>query len=148
MNEQPSKKRVIGIGGIFFKTKDPAKIKEWYNKNLGISMDQYGAGFKSRQYDDHEKSAYLQWSPFQEDTEYFNPSEKQFMINYRVADLEWLVGKLRQAGVTICDEIESFEYGKFVHIMDPEGNKIELWEPVDAVFDKYYSENPEKSSNY
>jgi len=152
MNEQADKKknsqkRVTGIGGIFFKTKDPEKTKNWYQQNLGIKMDQYGASFISRQYDAPDKSAYLQWSPFKEDTEYFDPSEKPFMINYRVENLEWLVGELRNSGVTICDEIETFDYGKFVHIMDPEGNKLELWEPVDAVFDKYYADDEDKESN-
>lgn len=148
MSEQKPKKRVTGIGGIFFKTTDPSKTKEWYRDNLGITVDEHGASFISRQYDDPDKSAYLQWSPFKEDTEYFKPSEKAFMINYRVENLEWLVGELRKANVTICDEIETFDYGKFVHIMDPEGNKIELWEPVDAVFDKYYADDPDKSSNH
>lgn len=132
------KKRVTGIGGIFFKTTDPNKTKAWYSKHLGIAMDQYGAGFVARQYAEQEKSLHLQWSPFTKDTEYFDPSEKPFMVNYRVQDLEWLVTKLKEEGVTICDEIQTFDYGKFVHIMDNDGNKIELWEPVDEVFDKYY----------
>ena len=77
---------------------------------------------------------YLSWSPFDENTEYFNPSQKQFMINYRVQNIEGLVAQLRENGVTIVDDIETFDYGKFVHIMDHEGNKIELWEPIDRVF--------------
>ena len=81
-----------------------------------------------------EQVNYLQWSPFKADTKYFEPSKKEFMINYRVADLEALVDELRKEGVEICDNIETYDYGKFVHIMDPEGNKIELWEPVDQVF--------------
>ena len=135
------KKRVTGIGGIFFKTQDTQKLKEWYGKHLGIATDNYGASFISRQWNDPHTSQYLQWSPMQEDTEYFKPSEKQFMINYRVENMEWLVDQLKKEGVTICDEIQTFDYGKFVHILDPEGNKIELWEPVDNVFDKYHEDN-------
>ena len=131
-------KKVTGIGGIFFKTKDPKKIKDWYNKNLGLVTNEYGSVFEFRDADVPEKTAYAVWSPFKEDTDYFNPSAKDFMINYRVENIEKLVAELREAGVTICDEIESYEYGKFVHILDPENNKIELWEPVDQVFDGMY----------
>ncbi len=142
------KKRVTGVGGVFFKTKEPGKLKDWYHKHLGIQTDEHGAAFKFRQWPDKEKSGYLQWSPFPDDTTYFEPSEKEFMVNYRVQDLEWLVGELRKEGVTICDEIVTYDYGKFVHIMDLDGNKIELWEPVDAVFDKYYEAAPDKQVNY
>jgi predicted enzyme related to lactoylglutathione lyase len=134
-------KRVTGIGGIFFKTQDTSALKDWYSKHLGIATDNYGASFISRQWNKPETSQYLQWSPMQEDTEYFKPSEKQFMINYRVENLVWLVTQLKKEGVTICDEIQTFDYGKFVHILDPEGNKIELWEPIDDVFDKYHEDN-------
>jgi len=134
-------KRVTGIGGIFFKTKDPNKLKEWYSKHLGVITTPHGASFKTRQFNNPDKSAYLQWSPFKEDTEYFSPSEKELMVNYRVEDLEWLVQQLKKEGVTVVDEIETYDYGKFVHIMDLEGNKIELWEPVDSVFDDYQKDN-------
>ena len=97
-------------------------------------VDAYGSPFEFRNANNPEQINYLQWSPFKDDTKYFEPSKKEFMINYRVADLEALVEELRKEGVTICDEIETFEYGKFVHIMDPDGNKIELWEPIDQVF--------------
>lgn len=127
-------KKVTGIGGIFFKSEDPQKMKEWYSKNLGLVTDQYGSPFEFRNADRPEEINYLQWSPFDKNTNYFQPSEKQFMINYRVDNLVALVEELKKADVTICDEIEEFEYGKFIHIMDPEGNKIELWEPVDQVF--------------
>lgn len=130
-----SKKRITGIGGVFFKTKHPDQIKDWYNKHLGFDTDQYGTCFEWRQADDGKKKGFSQWSPFQDTTEYFKPSEKEFMINYRVEDLEWLVEELKKEGVNVLDEIESFDYGKFVHILDPEGNKIELWQPVDEVFD-------------
>jgi predicted enzyme related to lactoylglutathione lyase len=129
-------KKVTGIGGIFFKSSDPVKIKEWYHKHLGLTIDAYGSPFEFRSASNPEEINYLQWSPFEKDTKYFEPSKKDFMINYRVDDLESLVEELQKQGVTLCDEIQSFDYGKFIHIMDPDGNKIELWEPVDEVFTK------------
>ncbi len=129
-------KRVTGIGGVFFKCQDPDQMKNWYRAHLGLNTDQYGTTFEWRQADDPQKKGFTQWSPFHHQTTYFQPSEKEFMINYRVENLEWLVEELRKEGVTVLDEIESFEYGKFVHILDPEGNKIELWEPEDATYDE------------
>ena len=129
-------KRVTGIGGVFFKCQDPDKIKAWYKTHLGMDTDNYGTSFEWRQGDDPTKKGFTQWSPFKEDTKYFEPSAKAFMINYRVENIEALVKVLRQEGVTILDEVETFEYGKFVHILDPEGNKIELWEPKDVEYDK------------
>ncbi len=124
-------KRVTGIGGIFFKCEDPSQVKDWYKKHLGFNTDQWGCTFEFKKVEDPTKSGYLQWSPFTKDTEYFKPSPKEFMVNYRVENLERLVGQLKEEGVTILDEIETFPYGKFVHILDLEGNKIELWEPID-----------------
>lgn len=129
-------KRVTGIGGIFFKCKDPDQMKEWYKTHLGLDTDQYGTTFEWRQADDPNQKGFTQWSPFSEKTKYFDPSAKEFMINYRVENLEALVELLNKEGVVITDEIETFEYGKFVHIMDMEGNKIELWEPIDEEYDK------------
>jgi predicted enzyme related to lactoylglutathione lyase len=127
-------KKVTGIGGIFFKSDNPDKIKKWYHEKLGLTVDAYGSPFEFRNANNPEEINYLQWSPFKKDTNYFEPSKKEFMINYRVDNLENLVADLKKSGVTICDNIESFDYGKFIHILDPEGNKIELWEPVDKVF--------------
>ena len=124
-------KKVTGIGGIFFKCKDPGKIKEWYKTHLGLDTNEYGASFEWREASDATKKGSTQWSPFAMETEYFEPSTKEFMINYRVADLEALVEELKKEGVTIVDKMESTDYGKFVHIIDIEGNKIELWEPND-----------------
>lgn len=124
-------KRVTGIGGIFFKCQDPEKIREWYKTHLGVDTNQWGATFEWREAGDPEKKGTTQWSPFDDKTNYFEPSAKEFMINYRVENLEALVEELRKEGVTILDQIETFEYGKFIHIMDAEGNKVELWEPVD-----------------
>ena len=129
-------KRVTGIGGIFFKSKNPEKTKDWYSKHLGIKMDNYGTNFEWRHSDNPDKKGYTAWSTFKEDTKYMDPSEKDFMINYRVENLEWLVDELKKEGVTILDNIETFEYGKFVHILDPENNKIELWEANDIEYDK------------
>ena len=124
-------KKVTGIGGIFFKCKDLNNIKDWYKKNLGVDAGQYGASFEWRHDDQPEKKGLTQWNPFGETTKYFQPSEKEFMINYRVENLEELVIELRKEGVTLVDEMEVSDYGKFIHILDPEGNKIELWEPID-----------------
>ena len=126
--------KVTGIGGIFFRSPNPAASREWYARNLGLAVNEYGSSFEFRNANRPDEINYLQWSPFDENTDYFSPSQKQFMINYRVQNIEALVEKLRANGVTICDDIVSYDYGKFVHIMDDEGNKIELWEPVDRVF--------------
>lgn len=134
MDDQTPK--VTGIGGIFFKAKDPENTKKWYGDNLGLAITQYGSPFEFRNANRPDEINYLNWSTFPEATEYFKPSKKEFMINYRVQNIDGLVKKLKDNGVTIVDEIEEYEYGKFVHIMDPEGNKIELWEPIDSVFTK------------
>lgn len=123
-------KKVTGIGGIFFKCADTEKMKDWYAKNLGIVSGDHGAGFEWLEKDNPEQTGYTAWSTFPANTKYFDPSKKEFMINYRVADLEALVEQLLKDGVTIVDEITAYDYGKFVHILDPEGNAIELWEPV------------------
>lgn len=129
-------KRVTGIGGIFFKCKDPKAVREWYKTHLGLNTNPYGTVFEWRQATDSSKKGFSQWSPFNEKTKYFEPSTKEFMINYRVDNLAALVEELKKEGVTITDTIESFEYGKFVHIMDIEQNKIELWEPNDIEYEK------------
>lgn len=126
--------KVTGIGGIFFFSDDTEKSKKWYSENLGLDTNEWGASFQSRNIDKSEEINYLQWSPFKKESNYFEPSKKEFMINYRVQNIEGLVEKLKTKGVNVLDAIESFDYGKFVHIMDDEGNKIELWEPVDQVF--------------
>lgn len=131
-------KKVTGIGGIFFKCKSPEKMKSWYSKHLGLVTNEYGSVFEFRKTDTPQKKAYTVWSPFEEDTEYFDPSDKEFMVNYRVENLVELLEELRAARIEIVGEIETYEYGKFAHILDPEGNKIELWEPVDQVFTDLY----------
>ena len=135
-NDQAKMKRVTGIGGIFFKCKDPKKMREWYQTHLGLNTNQYGTVFEWYQGADSTKKGFSQWSPFKETTKYFEPSTKEFMINYRVDNLEALVEELKKEGVTITDTLQTFDYGKFVHIMDIEGNKIELWGPNDIVYEK------------
>jgi len=126
--------KVVGIGGIFFFSDNPEETKEWYTKNLGLETNEWGSSFEFRNANRPDEINYLQWSPFKKGSEYFSPSKKEFMINYRVQNMEALVEKLKANGVTILDAIETFDYGKFVHIMDSEGNKLELWEPIDSVF--------------
>ena len=121
--------KVTGIGGIFFKSKDPKKMREWYNTHLGLDAKDYGATFDWREAADPTKEGSTTWSPFAETTKYFEPSTKDFMINYRVADIVALVEELKKEGVTVVDEIEDSDFGKFVHIIDLEGNKIQLWQP-------------------
>jgi len=126
-NKEP---KVIGIGGILFKSNNPDKTKKWYQENLGLPTDQWGTMFKSRDIDNPDQVNYLQWSPFDKKTDYFDPSKKEFMINYRVQNIEEFVKVLKDKEITVLDEITEYDgIGKFVHILDPEGNKIELWEP-------------------
>jgi len=124
-------KKVTGIGGIFFKCKDPKKVTEWYQKHLGLNTNPYGAEFEWYEASDNTKKGSTQWTPFSETTKYFEPSKKDFMINYRVDNLVELVEQLKKEGVTIADNIEMVDFGKFVHIIDVEGNKVQLWEPTD-----------------
>ncbi len=126
--------KVTGLGGIFFRSKNPKETRVWYGINLGLAINEYGSPFEFRNANRPDEINYLNWNPLDENTEYFAPSKKEFMINYRVQNIEGLVKNLKENGVIIVDQIEEFEYGKFVHIMDLEGNKIELWEPIDSVF--------------
>ncbi len=134
VSPQDTTPKVTGIGGIFFFSENPEKTKEWYSENLGLEVNQWGSSFEFRNANRPDEINYLQWSPFKQGSEYLSPSKKEFMINYRVQNIEGLVNKLKGNGVTILDNIETYDYGKFVHIMDAEGNKIELWEAVDSVF--------------
>jgi predicted enzyme related to lactoylglutathione lyase len=134
-NNQTTKK-VTGIGGIFFKCKDPKKMREWYKNNLGLNTNDYGAVFEWYQGADSTKKGFTQWSPFNEKTKYFEPSAKDFMINYRVENLAGLIEQLKKDNVTVTDTIETYDYGKFAHIMDIEGNKIQLWQPNDIEYEK------------
>jgi len=122
--------KVTGIGGIFFYSDNPNKTNQWYSKNLGIKINEWGSSsFESRNVNRPDEINSLQWKLFKKGEEYFTPSKKGFMINYQVQNIEEFVTKLKENGVTILDSIVTYDYGKFVHIMDNEGNKIELWEP-------------------
>lgn len=133
---EKNEKKATGIGGIFFKCKDPKKIREWYQTNLGLNSNSYGAVFEWWQGADSSKKGFTQWSPFPAATKYFEPSTKDFMINYRVENLAGLIEKLKANNVHVLDTMEHYDYGNFVHIEDIEGNKIELWEPNDVEFEK------------
>ncbi|MFK7808801.1 MAG: VOC family protein [Saprospiraceae bacterium] len=138
-------KRVTGLGGIFFKCKDPKQLKSWYQKHLGINADQYGGSFRWRKFDEPNQEASTSWSPFPNNTKHFEPSKKEFMINYRVENLKELLVVLEEEGVEIVGEMQQFDYGNFAHILDSEGNKVELWEPKDAGFKDYFTD---ENSNY
>ncbi len=120
------KNRVTGIGGVFFKSPNPNRLKEWYANHLGINIDSYGTTFKNKE------NTYIVWSPMEENTTYYEPSKASFMINYTVENIEELIPILKEEGVEVVGEIQTFDYGKFAHIMDCDGNKVELWEPTQA----------------
>jgi predicted enzyme related to lactoylglutathione lyase len=127
-------KHVTGIGGIFFKAEDPEKLGAWYRKHLGLEVEAYG-GVTFREDEapaGPKRQAYTVWSPFAADTHYFAPSQKPFMINFRVTDLDALLAQLRREGVTVEERTEKSEFGYFGWAMDPEGNRIELWEPPEV----------------
>lgn len=126
-------KRVTGIGGIFFKARDPQALGAWYSKHLGIGVEEWGgAAFSWASPDNPAGVGTTVWSPFKAETEYFAPSQASFMINYRVADLHALLALLRAEGCQVEDKVEESEFGKFGWVMDPEGNKIELWQPPEG----------------
>ena len=130
-------KKVTGLGGVFFKCDDPKAMNEWYTKNLGLPSSEYGTTFEWRQTDSPAIKGSTSWCTFPQDTKYFNPSAKPFMINYRVENIVALVEELKKDNVTIVDDISEYDYGKFVHVLDPEGNIIELWEPKDELDQDY-----------
>ena len=120
-------KRVTGIGGIFFKANDPDKLRNWYRLHLGIECEkESGAIFKWRKAEDPNSERYTVWSPFPEDTDYFAPSTKPFMINLQVENLDEVLAQLKREGVDVDPKVESYDYGRFGWIMDPEGNRVEL----------------------
>ena len=123
-------KRVTGIGGIFFKGQDAEQLRAWYRKHLGIEVEAYGGyAFEWRDAKDPQKVGQTVWSIFAGDTKYFEPSRSSFMINYRVDDLDAVLAQLRSEGVEVDDKTQEYDGGKFGWIMDPEGNRIELWQP-------------------
>lgn len=126
-------KRVTGIGGIFFKSKDPKALSAWYKTHLGIDVQSWGgAAFQWNGPDNPTGVGTTVWNAFPADTKYFAPSPASFMVNYRVADLHALLAALRSEGVQVEDKVDESEYGKFGWLVDPDGNKIELWQPPDG----------------
>jgi len=132
--------RVTGIGGVFFKSADRASALAWYREHLGIDTQEFGAAFLWRELGAPKRRGYTVWGPFASDTEYFAPGSQPFMINFRVDDIDALVANLRAAGVQVVGEVEQHENGKFAWLIDPDGTKIELWEPVDPDSDPYLPE--------
>lgn len=129
-------KRVTGLGGIFFKSKQPKTLTSWYDKHLGLKFGENSwSSFKWRDRDNPEQLGQTEFSVFPENTDYYSPSESPFMFNFRVENLVELIEILRGEGVTIVGEIEVYDYGKFAWILDPEGHKIELWESIDDVLE-------------
>jgi D-3-phosphoglycerate dehydrogenase / 2-oxoglutarate reductase len=120
---------VTGLGGVFFKADNPAALYQWYEKHLGIRREAHGQGASFHWRDPENQDAFTAWAIFPRDSQYFSPSQQPFMLNYRVADLDRLLENLRAAGVWIDPQREDYEYGRFARIMDPEGNRVELWEP-------------------
>lgn len=125
--------RVTGIGGIFFKGNNPDSLNNWYSQQLGINVSEHGAPFEFRNGNNPDEVNYLIWAVHDSSTSYMDPSEAPFMINYRVQHIEKLVDRLAKNGTKIIDTIADYPYGKFVHVLDPEGNILELWEPIDSV---------------
>jgi predicted enzyme related to lactoylglutathione lyase len=130
-------KRVTGLGGVFFKCRDKDKLKSWYQTHLGIGSQPFGDVFTWREMGDSGETGYTVWGTFADDTKYFEPSQSAHMLNYRVADLVALIEVLKQEGVEVVGDIKQEENGKFAWLMDPEGNKIELWEPMPNKDDPY-----------
>ena len=118
-------KRVTGIGGIFIKSADPARLREWYQRHLGIPVEAWGG----TAFQGHGTTV---WNVFEAGSNYFAPSQTQFMVNYRVADLRALIAALRAEGCQVDDKVDESEFGKFGWVVDPDGNKIELWEPPEG----------------
>lgn len=123
-------RRVTGIGGIFFKSSDPKVLGEWYQRHLGIAVEEWGGcAFRWKSESNPDGAGTTVWSPFADNTQYFAPSQSSFMINYRVEDLHAVLAALRAEGCDVDSKVEESEYGKFGWVMDPEGNRIELWQP-------------------
>ena len=125
-------RRVTGIGGIFFKASDPAQLTAWYENHLGLPRDAESGGIEFTWRDENGARGQTVWASFPRDTDYFAPSRAEFMINYRVDDLDALLRTLRAEGVAVDDRIEAYPYGRFGWVTDPEGNRVELWEPPKA----------------
>ena len=122
--------QVTGLGGVFFKSDDPEKLYQWYEKHLGIKREPHGQGATFNWRDTQGGEGVTAWAIFPRSTKYFEPSRAPFMLNYIVDDLDGLLAELHKAGVQIDPKREDADYGRFAWIIDPEGNRIELWEPA------------------
>ncbi len=126
-------KRVTGIGGIFFKSKDPKALAEWYRVHLGVDVQDWGGAiFRWASPDNPSGAGTTVWSLFKADTKHFEPGQAPFMVNYRVADLHGLLAALRSEGCNVVDKVDESEFGKFGWVVDPDGNKVELWQPPEG----------------
>jgi predicted enzyme related to lactoylglutathione lyase len=125
--------KVIGVGGIFMRFQDPERMNKWYEEALGLKGNGYGVLFAFN--GNSGSIAFMQLGTFPKDTDYFGDQDQQYMINFRVENLDLLLERLKSMDTTILNEVAEYEYGRFVHIADPEGNRIELWEPIDKVFE-------------
>lgn len=134
MSEDAAPGRVTGIGGVFFRSTDPQATRDWYGEHLGLGIEDYGSNFRWRSHNDPEREGFTLWSPFDDATDYFGSSEQQAMINYRVDDLDAILRRLRAAGVQIVGEMEVQPFGRFQHIVDGDGRRVELWEPIDSEY--------------
>jgi predicted enzyme related to lactoylglutathione lyase len=131
--DSPAQRRVTGIGGIFFKARNPGELREWYRRHLGIPIEEWGGvAFRWQSPDNPSGTGTTVWSIFEPDSGYFGPGAAPFMINFRVADLYALLALLRAEGCAVEDKTEDSEYGKFGWVTDPEGNRVELWEPPEG----------------
>jgi predicted enzyme related to lactoylglutathione lyase len=121
---------VTGLGGVFFKTNDPERLRVWYREQLGLEWNEHGVvAFRWRDEEHPEQVGTTIVSPFAADTDYFGPGSAAFMLNFRVDDLDGLLIRLRAEGVTVDKPVEEYEYGRFAWITDPDGRRVELWEP-------------------
>lgn len=140
------KGKVTGLGGFFITSGDPGKIKKWYEEHLGLPCDEHGHLFKWREMENTDKIGHTQFAVFESKPDYFKPGKPEFMINFRVDNLEAMMDRMKKSGLEIIGEIEKYDYGKFGWVIDPDGNKIELWEPVDEPFIEDQKDNNEQDS--
>ncbi len=136
MSDDTRPGRVTGIGGVFFRSADPQATRDWYGEHLGLGIEDHGSNFRWRSSTEPDRKGFTLWSPFDDATDYFGAPDQQAMINYRVNDLDAMLRRLRDAGVEIVGEMEVQTFGRFQHIIDGDGRRVELWEPVDTEYEK------------
>lgn len=135
---------ITGVGGIFFKSENPAALRAWYSKYLGLHSDQYGAVIRWRRKDEPERFGHTVWSPFSRESNYFEPTSAPYMVNFRVTNLRAMLEQLREAGAWVDDRIEESEYGTFGWFRDPDGTRIELWQPPANEEEMFHEHEPPK----